>query len=120
VAQEWRRHCLAGLWMQLGIGNLASAVEGHEQLELAFFGVHLGDSDVEVPNRVWLELLLGRLIAFGVRQATDAMPLKAALQRSSGQVRQRRWQRIPPVIQREQRMLVPLNTSPADWRVTCA
>jgi hypothetical protein len=42
VAQEWRRHCLAGLWMQLGIGNLASAVDGHEQLELAFFGVHLG------------------------------------------------------------------------------
>jgi hypothetical protein len=105
AAQEWRRHGLAGLWVQLGLGTRARAVDGHEQIERAFFGVHLGDIAVEVSERVGLEGLCGGLTAFGVRQATDAMPLQAAMPRRAGQVRERRLQRIQAVIQRQQRML---------------
>lgn len=79
VAQEWRRNDLAGLWVQFGIGKLASAVDGHEPRELPFFGAHLGDIDVEVTDPVWRELLSGGFLAFGVRHATDAMSLQAVV-----------------------------------------
>lgn len=45
--------------MQLGKGELAGPIYGHEQVELALFGPHLGDVDVEVPDSVVLEDLLG-------------------------------------------------------------
>ena len=66
--------------MQLDEGELGGAVDGDEQVELAFFGPHLGDVDVEVADRVALELLLRRLVALDLRQPADAVALQAAMQ----------------------------------------
>ena len=45
-------------------------------MQLALLGPHLGDVDVEVADRVGLELLLGRLVAFDLRQPADVVALK--------------------------------------------
>ena len=50
------------------------------EVKLPFGGLHFGDVDVEVADRVALELLLGRLVAFDIRQAADAVALQAAMQ----------------------------------------
>ena len=39
------------LTMHLGDGELASAVDGYEQVELGLIGSHLNDVDMEVPDR---------------------------------------------------------------------
>jgi hypothetical protein len=51
-----------------------------EHVQLALFGPHLGDIDVEVTDRVTLELLLRRLVALNIGQATNAVALQAAVQ----------------------------------------
>ena len=76
--------------MQLDEGELGGAVDGDEQVELAFGGSHLGDVDMEVADRIGLELLLGGLVAFDLRQAADAVALQAAMQRRARQMRDRR------------------------------
>lgn len=99
VAQELRRGGLDGLRVQLGIGKLAGAVDSDKHVELAFFGTYFGNIDVEVSDWIGLELFLLRLVAFHIRQAADAMPLKATVQCRSCQVRQRGLQGIQTVIQ---------------------
>jgi hypothetical protein len=42
--------------------------------------VHLSDVDMEVADRIGLELLLSGLVARHLGQAADAMPLQAAMQ----------------------------------------
>jgi hypothetical protein len=105
VAQELRRDGLDGLRVQLGIGKLAGAVDGDEQLEFAFFGPHFGDLDGEGADRIGLKLFPLRLIAFQIRQAAEAMALKAPMQGRSCQVRQRGLQGLQAVIQWQQGML---------------
>jgi hypothetical protein len=61
---------------------------------------HLCDVDVEVADRVALELLLRRLVALDIRQPADAMTLEAAVQRRSRQVWDCRLQRIETLVQR--------------------
>ena len=51
---------LACSW-KLGEGELRGAIDGNEQMELAFSGAHFGDVDVEVADRVALECLLAAL-----------------------------------------------------------
>ena len=80
----------AAFSMQLDEGELRGPVDGHEEIELALLGAHLGDVDVEVADRIALELLLGRLVAVDLRQAADAVALQAAMQRRAGQMRDRR------------------------------
>ena len=43
-----------GFFVQLGEGELRGAVDGHEEVELAFFGSHLGNIDVEIADGVSL------------------------------------------------------------------
>jgi hypothetical protein len=43
--------------------------------------LHFGNIDVEEADRVAFEALPGRFIAFDVRQAGDAVPLQATMQR---------------------------------------
>jgi hypothetical protein len=52
-------------------------VDADEQVELPP-QLHFGDVDVNEADGVALERLPLRLVAFGIRQAQDAMPLKAA------------------------------------------
>jgi len=48
------------------ISRLLTA-DRHEQAQLAFFGLHLGDVDVDIADRVAGEALLGGLVAFDLR-----------------------------------------------------
>ena len=65
------------------------AIYSDEQPQLALLGADLGDVrrtpwfdvDVEVADRVGLEALLVRLLALGLGQAGDAVPLQATVQR---------------------------------------
>ena len=59
--------------MQLGKGHFAGAVDGHEEVLAAFFGVHFGEIDGQVADGVVLEFLFWRALpVFAQRQA--AMP----------------------------------------------
>lgn len=61
VAHELGGGHLAGLLVQFRIGELGGPVDGYEEVELAFGRAHFGDVDVEIADRVALELLLAWL-----------------------------------------------------------
>ena len=54
------------------------------------------------PIGIALEALTLELVAFDIGQAGDAVPLKAAVQRRAGQMRDRRLQRIEAIVERQQ------------------
>ena len=54
--------------MQLGEGQLRGPIDGDKEVEPALRGAYFGDVDVEVADRVGLELALGRGLAFDLRQ----------------------------------------------------
>lgn len=66
---------------QLCDSKLARAIDADEQVQLAFGGLHLGNIDVKEADRIALEALPLRFVAFDVRQAGDAVPLEATMQR---------------------------------------
>ena len=80
VAQVYSGDGGGGLLMQFDEGELRGAVDGDEHVQLALLGPHLGDVDVEVADRIGLELLLRRLVAFDIGQAADAVALQTAVQ----------------------------------------
>src|SRR4051812_12556679 len=53
---------------QLHEGELAGAIDGDVKIELAFSGLDLRDVDVEIADRIGLELFLRRLAAFDLWQ----------------------------------------------------
>ncbi len=63
AAQEVGRGACCCLCVQLGEGELACAVDGDEEVELALGSLYLGDVDMEVADGVGLEGFLGRLVA---------------------------------------------------------
>ena len=54
---------------------------------------------------VTLELLALRLVTLDIRQAGNAVPLKATMQRQPGQMRNRWLKRIEAIIQQQQSVL---------------
>ena len=80
VPQELGRDHLARILVEFGIGELGCPVDGHEQTQLAFGCLNFGDVDVEEADRVALELLLGRLVAYDLRKPADLVTLQAAMQ----------------------------------------
>ena len=66
---------------QLGDCELAGAVDCHEEIKLAFCRLHLGDVHVKEADGIALEALTLGFVPFDIRQARDAMSLKAAMQR---------------------------------------
>ncbi len=65
---------------ELSDGELAAAVDPDEEKELSLSGLHLGDVDVKEPDGVALELLPPGLVSLDIRQARNAMTLKAPVQ----------------------------------------
>ena len=65
--------------MHLDEGELRGSVDGNQQIELVFFGAHFGDIDMEVTDRIGLELLALRPVAVDLRQSGDRMPLQATM-----------------------------------------
>jgi len=59
---------------------------------------------VKEVDRIALKALALRLVTLDVRQAGDAVPLEASMQRRSGQMRDRRLQGVESVVQRQQGM----------------
>ena len=69
-----------------------------------FGGLDLGNVDVEVADRIALELLLSGLVAFDLGQAGDPVALQATMQRRSRQPRDCHLQRVEAVVERQQRV----------------
>jgi hypothetical protein len=90
--------------VQLDEGELGRAINGYQQVETALLGTDLGDVDVEVAERVALELAPDGRVAFDLRQLRDAVALETAVQRRARQVRDRGLQGVEAVVQRKQRV----------------
>ena len=71
-------------------GELAGAINRHEEMLLAFPRSHLSHIDVEIADGVALELLPFRLVTLDTWKTRNAMPLKTPMQRRAGQGRDRR------------------------------
>jgi hypothetical protein len=99
VAQECGGDQLGGPRVQFDIGELGSPIDGHELIEFALGGLNFGNVDVEIADRVALELLPVGLVAVHVRQPADPMPLQTATQRRPRQMRDRRLQSLETIVQ---------------------
>ena len=84
VLQKFPSSAAAGHFYEAGHGELAGSVCAPEETGLSFGSRHLSDIDMEAPGWITFELPASRLVPFDIRQAQDAMPLKAALQRRTG------------------------------------
>ena len=62
-------------------GKFGRSINGYEEIEPALCRMHLGNVDVEIADRVALELLLGPLVAFDIGEPRNTMALKASMQR---------------------------------------
>lgn len=102
--QESRSGMDVGAFLEVGESEFGCPINGNEELELAFGSLNLGNIDVKVADRVGFEFLLRRLVTVDIDQATDAMSLKASMQRRSCKVRNRRLQTVETVVERQQRM----------------
>jgi len=68
-----------GLADQLREDELRGAVDGHEEIAIAFCGPHLGQIDMEVADGAAVELLAWSLVAGNFRQTADAVTLQTAV-----------------------------------------
>ncbi len=68
------------LLVQLDESELGGAIDGYQQVEAPLLGADLGDVDVEVAERVALELTPDGRVAVDVGQLRDAVALQAAMQ----------------------------------------
>jgi hypothetical protein len=87
VAQEVASDAPCLLLVQFHERELVGSVDRHQQVKLALFGPYLGEIDVEVGDRVHLELLPRRLVSVDLGQAADAVALQAAVKGRSRQMR---------------------------------
>jgi hypothetical protein len=93
------------------ISRLLTA-DRHEQAQLAFLGLHLGDVDVDpgpsprAGSAEWIvgKALLGGSVALDLRQPTDSVPCQATVQGRAGQVRDGGLQAVEAVVQRQERV----------------
>jgi hypothetical protein len=80
VAQEVGSDTGGGLLVQFDKGELRRPVDGDQQIQPALSRADFRDVDVEITDRISLELAFGRGLAFDLRQLRDAMALQAAVQ----------------------------------------
>lgn len=66
--------------MQLDKGKFRCPGDGDEQVKAPRFRPNLGQIDMEVPDRIALEVRPFGLVACGVGQPGNTMPLEAAVQ----------------------------------------
>jgi hypothetical protein len=67
--------------VQLGESELRGSVYSDEEVKPSHYGTNLGDVDVEVSDRISLELALYPLAILHVGKPRDAMALKTAMKR---------------------------------------
>lgn len=78
--QESRGRGGAGFRTLRDEGEFAGLVDRHIEIELAFGGAYFGNVDVELVDRVGLELALRLLVTCYLGQPADSMALQAAMQ----------------------------------------
>ncbi len=98
--QEVSRNPLGRLLMDLDEFELRRPVDGDEEVTLALLGANLRDIDMEVADRVRLELLAPGPVAINVGKPGDVVALQAAMQRRAGQLRDHGLQRIKAIVER--------------------
>ena len=79
-AQEVTGDAARGFLVQLDKGELGCTVDGNQKVEPALCRVDLGDVDVELAERVGLELATDRGGALDLWQLGDVVSLEAAMQ----------------------------------------
>jgi len=84
--EEVGRNPLRGLFVHLDEGELRGAVDRDQEIELALFGTHLGDIEMEVADRVGLEFLAPGTITVHIGKSGDAVPLQITVQRRPSQL----------------------------------
>ena len=99
VPEKVARDTPRRLLVQFDKGELARAIDGDEEVELALLGPDLGNVDVEGAQRVGLEPLARGLVALDLGPATKAVPLKTAVQRRAREARDRGLKRVEAVVQ---------------------
>ena len=57
VSEELGGRHFLGFGMKLSIGELGSSIDGNEEIEFSFSGLHFGDVDVARPWRIWTIVL---------------------------------------------------------------
>ena len=72
-------------------GKFAGPVDHNIQVEPAFGGPYFGNVDVEIADRIGLELFLFRFVGFDFRQSRNAMTPQAAMQRGARTVQIVGW-----------------------------
>ena len=84
ASTKWRKkspdRLPLGLAMKFDIGEFARAINGDEQVELAFGGLHFGDVDMEEADRIAFEFGPRGFFAFHFGQTADAMTLQATVE----------------------------------------
>jgi hypothetical protein len=85
--------------------KLTGPVNAYKEIKLALHGLNLGDIDMKEADGVTLELLTFRLVTLDIRQARDAVPLKASMQGGPRQMWNGWLKSIETIIQRQQRVL---------------
>jgi hypothetical protein len=80
IAQELGCIHLADFGIELSEGELGRAVNRYKEIQPAFGGLHLGDVNVEVADRVGLELLLRLFVTFDVGKPAGTVTAQAAMQ----------------------------------------
>jgi len=78
--EEGRGGDAVGLVHQPDEGELAGPVDGNEEIELSFGGLHLGDVDVEEADGIGLEFLFGRSLPLHLGQTGNPVTLQTAMQ----------------------------------------
>ena len=67
-----------GLLVQLDVSEPGGAVDADEKIQFAFCGLNLSNINVEVAQRIGLELLLGGLVALDLGEARDVVARAAS------------------------------------------
>ena len=80
VSQEGRSGHFPGLLVQFHEGELGGAVDGDKEIQLALRRLNFSNINMEVAERVGLELLLRRLVTTDLGQSADVVPLQTAMQ----------------------------------------
>lgn len=84
VAQEVSTVHLAGIRVELDIGELRDPVDRQEHVEFAFSKPQLADIDMDVADRRVCEPpALGGFLLLALWQARDAVPLQASVETGS-------------------------------------
>ena len=68
IAQKLRCYHLRGSGMKLGKSKLGRSVNSYKEIELPLDGLHFGDVDMEIADRITLEPLFNRLVSPDVGQ----------------------------------------------------